>query len=115
MAGRSAIVAFKSTDFKGHILIFAETSTMKRINSLEELKKEAVYDDNRGMAEFFMLLAGGTCRSSKRITYYPETNTFDVHNEIDDSYEEELTEDQLRNETHIVLAIENGAFYKYEY
>ncbi|HEY6434959.1 MAG TPA: hypothetical protein VIY47_00080 [Ignavibacteriaceae bacterium] len=88
---------------------------MKRINSIEELKKEAVYDDKRGMAEFFMLLAGGICRSSKRITYYPETNTFDVHNEIDDSYEENLTEEQLRNETHIVLAIENASFFKYEY
>ena len=108
-------MAFKSTDFKGHILIFAETSTMKRINSLEELKKEAVYNDKRGMAEFYMLLAGGICRSSKRITYYPEANTFDVHNEIDDSWEEDITKEDLRNETHIVYAIENGALFKYEY
>ena len=87
---------------------------MKRINSIEELKNESIYDDKKGMAEFFIALNFG-CRSSKRIVYYPETNTFDVHDEIDDSYEEDLTEDQLRNETHIVLAIENGAFFKYEY
>ncbi|MBL7742576.1 MAG: hypothetical protein JNN00_03785 [Chitinophagaceae bacterium] len=87
---------------------------MKKITSVEQLKQEAIYDDRKGMAEFFMLLAGGICRSSKRITYFPETKTFDVHNEIDDSYEEDLTEEQLRNETHIVLAIERGAFFKYD-
>ena len=87
---------------------------MQKIISLEQLKKESTYDDKKGMAEFFILLNFGL-RSSKRIAYYPDTNTFDVHNEIDDSYEEDLTEEQLRNETHIVLAIENDAFYKYEY
>ena len=87
---------------------------MKRITSLEQLKKESTYDDKKGMAEFFILLNFGL-RSSKRITYYPDTNTFDVNNEIDDSWEEDLTEEQLINETHIVLAIKNGAFFKYEY
>jgi hypothetical protein len=108
-------VAFKSTDFKGHFPIFEKTFIMKKITSLEQLKQEAMYDDERDTAEFFMLLAGGICRSSKRITYFPDTNTFDIHNEIDDSFEEDLTEEQLRNKTHIVLAIENGAFFKYEY
>ena len=87
---------------------------MKRITSLEELKKEALYRESENMAEFFISLNGGF-RSSKRIAYFPETNTLDVHNEIDDSLKDDLTEDQLRDETHIVLAIENGAFYKYEY
>jgi hypothetical protein len=87
---------------------------MKKIVSIDQLKQEATYDDRKGMAEFFMLLAGGICRSSKRITYYPDTNTFDVHNEIDDLYDEDLTEEQLQNETRIVLAIEQGAFFKYD-
>lgn len=87
---------------------------MKQITSIEELKKAAVYDDRKGMAEFFITLNFGL-RSSKRITYFPDTNTFDVHNEIDDSYEEDLTEEQLINETHIGLAIENGAFFKYDF
>ena len=87
---------------------------MKKITSIEELKKESIYDDRKGMAEFFILL-NFNLRSSKRIAYYPDKNTFDVHNEIDDSYEEDLTEEQLRNETHIVLAIENGAFFKYDF
>ena len=87
---------------------------MKKITSIDELKKESEYDDKKGMAEFFIALNFG-CRSSKRIVYYPDTNTFDVHNEIDDSYEEDLTEEQLRDETHIVLAIESGAFFKYDF
>jgi hypothetical protein len=85
---------------------------MKRINSLEELKKESLYNDKFGMAEFFILL-NGNLRSSKRISYFSETNTYDVHNEIDDSYQEDLTEEQLKNETYIIFAIENGVFFKY--
>ena len=87
---------------------------MKQINSIEELKKESVYDDSKGMTEFFIVLNFGL-RSSKRITYFPETNTFDLHNEIDDSFEEDLPEEQLLNETHIGLAIERGAFFKYDF
>lgn len=87
---------------------------MKKISSIKELKEEAVYDERKGMAEFFILL-NFNLRSSKRITYYPDTNTFDVHNEIDDSYEEELTEEQLINETHIGVAIERGALFKYDF
>jgi len=87
---------------------------MKKITSIEELKKESIYDDRKGMAEFFIMLNLGL-RSSKRIAYYPKTNTFDVHNEIDDSYEEDLTEEQLINETHIGIAMERGAFFKYDF
>ncbi len=86
---------------------------MKRIDSLEQLKQEAAYDEGKDTAAFFILLKGGA-RSSKRITYFPDTNTFDVFNEIDDSWEEDLTETQLQSDTHIVLAIDRGAFYKYE-
>ena len=106
-------MAYNTTDFKGHIIIFDETFIMKQINSIEELKKEALYDD-KSVADFFIMLNGGL-RSSKRVTYFPDTDTYDILNEIDDSYQEDLTEEQLRNETHIIYAIENGAFYKYEF
>ena len=76
---------------------------MKQITSIEELKKEALYDD-KSVADFFIMLNGGL-RSSKRVTYFPDTDTYDVLNEIDDSYQEDLTEEQLRNETYIVFAI----------
>jgi len=85
----------------------------RKITSLKDLKKEAIYNETMGMAEFFIILNGGL-RSSKRIAYYPETDTYDIHNEIDDSYEEDLTEEQLLNDTHIGVAIERGALYKYE-
>lgn len=85
---------------------------MRKITSIEDLKREAVYDERSGMAEFFILL-NFNLRSSKRIAYYPDTNTFDVHNEIDDSYDEDLTEKKLINETHIGVAIERGALYKF--
>lgn len=87
---------------------------MKQIVSLEELKREALYNDQQGYTDFFIMLGGGA-RSSKRIAYFPDKNTFDVHNEIDDSYEDDLSEEQLRNETNIIIAIERGALYKYEF
>jgi hypothetical protein len=86
---------------------------MKRITSIEELKNEALYNEKE-IAEFFILLNGGL-RSSKRIIYYSDTNTFDVYNEIDDSFQDDLSIEQLENETHIVLAIKNRALFKYLY
>jgi len=80
---------------------------------LKKLKKEALYNEKE-IAEFFILLNGGL-RSSKRITYYSDTNTFDVHNEINDSFQDDLSIEQLENETHVVLAINNGAVFKYEW
>ncbi len=85
---------------------------MKKITSLEDLKKEAIYSEKE-IAEFFILLNGGL-RSSKRIVYFPDTDTFDVLNEIDDSFQEDLSVEQLENETHITLAINNGALFKYD-
>lgn len=57
------------------------------------------------------MLKGGA-RSSKRIIYFPDTNRFDVFNEIDDSWQENLTDIQLQTDTHILLAIERGAFFR---
>ena len=107
-------MAFKSTDFKGHFVILKKEKSMQKITSIEQLKKESTYNEKKGMTEFFIQLNFGL-RSSKRITYFPDTITFDVHNEIDDSWEEDLTEGQMINDTHIGLAIENGAFFKYDF
>ncbi|MFN8290248.1 MAG: hypothetical protein U0U70_08330 [Chitinophagaceae bacterium] len=86
---------------------------MKRIDSVAQLKQEAAYDDKKPTAEFFILLKGGM-RSSKHIVYFPNTGTFDVFNSIDDSWEEDITEEQLENDTHIVLAIKRGAFFMHD-
>ena len=85
---------------------------MKKITSIDELKKEAS-NPNGDYSDFFIALNFGA-RSSKRISFDKESNTFSVINEIDYSYQDDLTEEQLRKETHIVYAIENGALYKYD-
>jgi hypothetical protein len=91
---------------------FIKFEGMKRIESIVELKRESLYQEGKNMPEFFILLKGGL-RSSKGIIYFPERNTFDIRNDIDDSYQEELTEAELENQTHIILAILNGALFKY--
>jgi hypothetical protein len=85
---------------------------MKKIQSIAALKQESLYNDSTGLAEFFILLCGGI-RSSKRIVYYPETNRFDVHNDINNIFQKDLTEEELSRLTNIVPAMERGAFYKY--
>ena len=63
--------------------------------------------------ECFVLLGGGLVRSSKRISHDADDDTFDVHNEIDDSWQDDLTEEQLREETNLITALEQGALYMY--
>ncbi len=79
-----------------------------KIESIDKLKEIA---ENK-VADCFISLAGGAMRSSKDITYDPETNLFQVFNLIDES-EQLLSEDGLSTRSNIAEAIENGAFYKY--
>jgi hypothetical protein len=85
---------------------------MTQVTSLEHLK-ELAKSERGEMQDFFISLAGGIARSSKRIYYDPDANTFDVFHEIDDTWEDDLTEEQLASHTNIVSAIEVGALYKY--
>lgn len=81
------------------------------INSLDELKSFCIKNEEE-YVDCFILLKG-LFRSSKRILYDPEENTFSVHNEIDDSYQDDLTEEQLKTETMIIEAIRKKALYIY--
>ena len=85
---------------------------MKRVESFVKLKTICASTDGIFTDLFIQLNFG--LRSSKRVLYNPETNTFDVHNEIDDSYQDDLTEEQLTNETHIIEALHLGALYQYD-
>lgn len=85
---------------------------MKTIKSLEHLK-EVAGNDLGEFTEFYIILGGGIARSSKRIVYHSSSKTFDVYNEIDDSYQEELTDDQLESETNIVEAIKCNCLIQY--
>ncbi len=86
---------------------------MKKIISIDELKKEA-QNKNGDYTDFFITLNYGA-KSSKRISYDSESNTFCVINEIDYSYQDDLTEEQLAEETLIVEVINKGALFKYDF
>ena len=81
---------------------------MLQVTSIEHLKQ---LSNINGRAEFYMLLAGGLCRSSKEIHYDEQTKRFDIYNEIDDTYQSNLTEKSLHTKTNIPEAIKNGVFY----
>ena len=81
---------------------------MLQVTSIEHIKELSKVN---GRAEFIMLLAGGICRSSKEIHYDEQTKRFDIYNEIDDTFQSNLTEKSLYSKTNIPKAIENGAFY----
>jgi hypothetical protein len=85
----------------------------KIIETIDQLKSECLKKkDDYG--DFFIVLAGGLARSSKRIRYDKKSNRFDVHNEIDDTFQDNLSEDELRKETMIIEAIEKNAFFQHE-
>jgi hypothetical protein len=82
---------------------------MTKVTDMNHLKSLTSPDSE----EFFISLAGGLCRSSKRIQWFENENLFDVYNENDDTWEEDITEKELGEFTNIVDAIENGALYMY--
>lgn len=85
------------------------------ITGIDDLKKRATRNpETDDWMECFIALNGGA-RSSKRIMYYPETGTFDVHNEIDDTYLEDMTVEDLGKKTHILEAIKKRAIFEYDY
>jgi len=78
---------------------------MKKIESIEHLKAEA-----KDGADFVIMLRDWL-RSSKRITYLPEANEFDIFNEIDGTWQTVKTEN-LADETLIPDAIAKGRLFK---
>jgi hypothetical protein len=83
---------------------------MEKVTSVEHLKQLA-YRENGDYVQFYIFLAGGIARSGKMISYRPkEKKNWVIINEIDDSYQA-LIDKSLSKRTHIVEAIENGAFF----
>lgn len=82
---------------------------MIAINTIQELKQHC---DESPYNEFFMRLNGGG-RSTKRIQYYKDHDSWYITHEIDDSeVEYGSTKELIENEPMIIKAIENNAFYK---
>lgn len=64
-----------------------------------------------GRAEFYILLAGGLCRSGKQIHFDSTSKKYEIYNEIDETWQRGLSEKQLYSKTLIPEAIENSAMY----
>ena len=79
---------------------------MEIVTSLNHLKTLC---NINGFAEFYIISANGLAKSCKRIKYYPNSNTFDICNEIDESCQEDITEENLYNVTKIPESIEKNA------
>ena len=79
---------------------------MEIVTSLNHLKTLC---NINGFAEFYIIIANGLAKSCKRIKYYPNSNTFDICNEIDESWQEDITEENLYNVTKIPESIEKNA------
>lgn len=80
------------------------------ITSIEQLKVEA-YRKNGDFIDFQVILAGGLARSSKRISYRPNSNEFLIINEIDESFQE-LSESDLKESTILIEAISKNCLIK---
>jgi hypothetical protein len=84
----------------------------KKVKSLEHLKKLAA-NKNGQRQDFYIAIIEGIARSIKQILYDRATQTFTIVHENDYSIQENLTDIELKEKTHIVDAIETGHFYKY--
>lgn len=80
---------------------------MQKINNIEELKQAAAGKDYTDM---FIRLQFGL-KSSKGIMYNPDTDVWNIYNEIDDT-EQTLSTEELGNNTNILKALETGNLFK---
>jgi len=80
----------------------------KLVLSIDHLKDLC---DINGSAEFYILLCGGLCRSGKSIHYDKISLKFDIYNEIDETWQTELSETELYSQTLIPEAIEKSSMF----
>lgn len=78
------------------------------VESIDDLKR---LSNINGWAEFYVLLAGGLCKSGKRIHFDNKSGRFDIINEIDETWLFDISEKQLHTKTIIPLAIRNSTLY----
>lgn len=78
------------------------------VTSMEHLKKLC---NRNGRAEFYIILAGGLCRSGKQIHYDVQRQKFEIYNEMDETWQYNVTEQGLYKKTMIPEAIEKGAMF----
>jgi hypothetical protein len=81
-----------------------------KIKSLNHLKEEAS-NNNGDFQHFRISLSNGYATSGKRILYDPMYSMFNVIHEIDESFEEIMEVDFIR-ESIIMKALENQCLFK---
>ena len=77
------------------------------VESIAHLKELANVE---GYGEFFISQRCGI-RSLKRVRYLPNEDLFMVHHEIDDTWDDYITEEELHILTNIPNAIANRVFF----
>lgn len=80
----------------------------KLVLSIEHLKEICSVN---GRAEFYVKFANGLCRSGKEIHYDPDSKKFEIYNEIDDTWQSEISEEELHFKTIILEAIEKSSLF----
>ena len=80
-----------------------------QVKNLEHLKSLAM-NINGDFTDFYILLAYGFAKSSKRIIFYSDVNEFYIINEIDESYQEVKTS-ELSMKTNLIEAINSKSLF----
>ncbi|MEO9954443.1 hypothetical protein [Nonlabens sp.] len=80
------------------------------VNSLEHLKKLAV-NENGDFQDFYISVANGIARSSKRILYEYKNDEFSLIHEVDESYQE-FNSSEIKEKTNLIEAINRKALFK---
>lgn len=64
-----------------------------------------------GRAEFYIKFANGLCRSGKEIHFDPVSRKFEIYNEVDDTWQSEISEEDLYSKTSIPEAIKKSSMF----
>jgi hypothetical protein len=81
--------------------------TVKNLEHLKELSN----NDNGDFEDFYIVLANGLAKSSKRILYSPEIDEFSLIHEIDESYQE-FNSSEIEIKTNLISAINAKSLFK---
>lgn len=80
------------------------------VKNLEHLK---ILSNNKNgdFEDFYISIANGLARSSKRILYHPEYDEFSIINEIDESFQE-CHSSEIGKTTNLINAINSKSLFK---
>ena len=81
-----------------------------RVRNIEHLVSLAS-NSNGDFEDFYISIANGLAKSSKRILYHPDSEEFSMINEIDESFQE-FHISEIENQSNLVEAMQKGALFK---